>query len=161
MIEIRDIACYVLVRNDLPSLNPGKAMSQTHHAGVQMMGKHGKQQLVQNYVQDGIAQGAVYFNTTLVLAATLDDIIRCGQEADNAGDDVVVFNTVTDPSYPFFVENAEIANLIPQTETTKLIKTMPDGRVLMVREEVTCAWFLGDRLNAQFRALFEGLELHP
>ena len=156
----RELAVYVLLRTDLPSMNAGKAAAQVHHAGVQMVAKHGKQQLVQDYIKDGIAQGAVYFNTTLVLGATLDDIIRCGQEAENAGDDVVVFNTVTDPSYPFFVENAEVADLIPES-VAKAVKKMPDGRVLMVREEVTCAWFCGDRNDVRFRCLFEGLDLHP
>ena len=156
----RDMTVYVLVRTDLPSMNAGKAMAQVHHAGVQMMGKHGKRQLVQDYVKDGIAQGAVYFNTTLVLGATLTDIIQRGQAAGAAGDDVVVFNTVTDPSYPFFVENAEVADLIPET-VAKAIKKMPDGRILMVREEVTCAWFVGDRNDVRFRMLFDGLDLHP
>ena len=30
----RDLAVYVLVRTDIPSMNPGKAMAQVHHAGV-------------------------------------------------------------------------------------------------------------------------------
>ena len=156
----RDLAVYVLLRTDLPSMNPGKAAAQVHHAGVQMMAKHGKRQLVQDYVKDGVAQGAVYFNTTLVLGATLDDIVQRGQAAGAAGDDVVVFNTVTDPSYPFFVENAEVADLIPES-VAKAVKKMPDGRVLMVREEVTCAWFCGDRNDVRFRCLFDGLDLHP
>lgn len=157
----RDLAVYVLLRTDLPSMNAGKAAAQVHHAGVQMMAKHGKQKLVQDYVAAGVAQGAVYFNTTLVLGATLTDIIQRGQAAGAAGDDVVVFNTITDPSYPFFVENTEIANLIPQTDTTKVIKVLDNGKVLMVREEVTCAWFVGDRNDVRFRCLFEGLDLHP
>lgn len=156
----RDLAVYVLLRTDLPSMNPGKAAAQVHHAGVQMMAKHGKRQLVQDYVKDGVAQGAVYFNTTLVLGATLDDIVQRGQAAGAAGDDVVVFNTVTDPSYPFFVENAEVADLISES-VAKAVKKMPDGRVLMVREEVTCAWFCGDRNDVRFRCLFDGLDLHP
>lgn len=157
----RDLAVYVLARTDLPSMNPGKMAAQVHHAGVQMVAKHGKRQMVQDYTADGILQGAVYFNTTIVLGATLYDIIQRGQMAEAAGEDVVVFNTVTDPSYPFFVENTEIAALIPQTETTKAVKYMADGRVLMVREEVTCAWFLGDRNDARFTSIFEGLGLHP
>lgn len=157
----RDLAVYILLRTDLPSMNPGKAAAQVHHAGVQMVAKHGKRQMVQDYVKDGIQQGAVYFNTTLVLGATMDDIIMRGQAAMAAGDDVVVCNTVTDPSYPFFVENMEIANLIPQGDDVKVIKIMDDGRVLMVRPEVTCAWFLGDRNDVRFLCLFEGLNLHP
>lgn len=155
----RDMTCYVLVRTDLPSLNSGKAMSQVHHAGVQMMAKYGGRMKAQDYVADGIAQGAVYFNTTIVLGATLTDILARSAAAEAAGDHVVVFNTVTDPSYPFFVENTEIADLIPES-VAKGVKQMPDGRVLMVREEVTCAWFLGCRMDPAFRALFDGLDLH-
>lgn len=156
----RDLVVYILLRTDLPSMNPGKAAAQVHHAGVQMMAKHGKRKLVQDYVADGVAQGAVYFNTTLVLGATLTDITQRGQAAGAAGDDVVVFNTVTDPSYPFFVENSEVADLISES-VARAIKQMPDGRVLMVREEVTCAWFCGDRNDVRFRCLFDGLDLHP
>lgn len=161
MEEIKqELAVYVLVRTDLPSLNSGKGMAQVHHAGVQLVSKYGAQQLVRDYITQGIQQGADNFNTTLVLGATLDDIIRCAQEAENAGDDVVVFNTVTDPSYPFLVQNGEVADLIPET-VAQAVKQMPDGKILMVRSEVTCAWFLGDRNSARFRVLFDGLDLHP
>lgn len=157
----KDLAVYVLLRTDLPSMTPGKAAAQVHHAGVQMMAKHGKRQLVQDYVKDGIAQGAVYFNTALILGATIVDIVERGMMAEAAGDEVVVFNTVTDPSYPFFVENMEIARLIPQDDATKIVKIMDNGKVLMVRPEVTCSWFVGDRNDPRFRSLFDGLDLHP
>ena len=67
---------------------------------------------------------------------------------------------IIDPSYPFVVENMEIANLIPQNATTKIIKVLDNGKVLMVRPELTVAWVLGDRLDTRFRAWFDGLELH-
>ena len=126
-----------------------------------MVSEYDQFELVRNYVQDGIAQGAVYFNTTLVLGATYADIVRVGTQAELLSDQEVVFNTVVDPSYPFLVQNWEIVNLIPQTDSTRVIKQMADGQVLMVRPEVTCAWFCGDRNNARFRAMFDGLELHP
>ena len=59
------------------------------------------------------------------------------------------------------VENMEIARLIPQDDATKIIKVMDNGKVLMVRPEVTCAWFVGDRNDTRFRSLFDGLDLHP
>ena len=155
----RDLAVYVLVRTDLPSLTPGKAMAQVHHAGVQMMAKYGKDRMTQEYVTDGNAQGAVYFNTTIVLGAPLADILERSHAALVAGEHVLC-HIVTDPSYPFWVENMEIANLIPQTDMTKIIKVLDNGKVLMVREEVTCAWFLGSRTDPEFRALFDGLDLH-
>jgi hypothetical protein len=153
----RDLAVYVLVRTDLPSLTPGKAMAQVHHAGVQMMANHGHHPLVQEYVQTGNAQGANGFNTTIVLGA-------CRQEIHNvmlmAEFKSILFNSVVDPSYPFWVESEEIAMLIPQTDGTRVIKHMCQGKVLMVREELTCAWFLGCRTNPDFTVLFDGLDLH-
>lgn len=157
----RDLAVYVLVRTDLPSLTSGKAMAQANHAGVQMLAKHGKRKLVQDYIKLGTDQGANHFNTTIVLGATLNDIHRCNTSAQSIDETSVMFNTVIDPSYPFFVESAEIADLIPKTDQTKVIKLMENGQVLMVREEVTCAWYLGDRNNPEFRSIFDGLNLHP
>ena len=155
-----DIAVYILARTDLPSLNAGKLAAQVHHAGVQMMAKLSKSSMVKNYILSGVAEGADNFNTTIVLGAELDDIIQCSRIAKFLGDSIVQFDIVTDPSYPFFVENIEIANLITQP-STKLIKTINDGRVLMVRKEITCAWFIGDRNNTDFKNLFSGLSLHP
>lgn len=157
----RELTVYVLVRTDLPSMNPGKAMAQVHHAGVQMMAKRHTKKMVQDYVYDGVAQGADHFNTTIVLGATSEEIGRCCQAADAWGEDVVDFGTVVDPSYPFIVESEEIANLIPQTDITKVIKVLDNGRVLMVRQEMTVAWFLGNRNDERFRNLFIGLNLHP
>jgi peptidyl-tRNA hydrolase len=161
MNDSEDLVCYVLVRTDLPSLNPGKAMSQVHHAGVQMCAKHSLHTLVESYIQQGTVQGADHFNTTIVLGATLAQVKSVMDQAAGYQKSEVVFDVVVDPSYPFFVENEEIANLIPQTEQVKIIKVMPDYRVLMVRPEVTCAWFLGDRNDLRFRVLFDGLDLHP
>ena len=160
MEDQQDLAVYVLVRTDLPSMNAGKAMSQVHHSGVQMMAQYSKLMRVQDYVADGVAQGAAYFNTTIVLGATLSDIFERSHAALEAGEHVALCNIVTDPSYPFLVENMEIAHLIPQNDITKIIKVLDTGKVLMVREEVTCAWFLGSRTDPEFRALFNGLDLH-
>jgi peptidyl-tRNA hydrolase len=160
-MEKKDLAVYVLARTDLPSLNPGKLAAQVHHAGAQMMGKYSRRQLVQDYIKDGKTQGAVYFNTTIVLGASIQDIMQRLHAANQFDETTIVFNSITDPSYPFFVENMEIASLIPPNAKTQIVKTMDDGRVLLTREELTCAWFLGDRNNSSFRNLFEGLSLHP
>jgi peptidyl-tRNA hydrolase len=138
-MEKKDLAVYVLARTDLPSLNSGKLAAQVHHAGVQMMGKYNKRQLVQDYIKYGKTRGAVYFNTTIVLAASINDIIQRLHSANEMAKSMIVFNSITDPSYPFFVENMEIASLIQPNAKTQIIKTMNDGRVLMTREELTCA----------------------
>lgn len=153
----RDLAVYVLVRTDIPSMNPGKAMAQVHHAGVQMMAEHTNHPLVKDYLKAGQKGGAKGFNTTIVLGACLADIdfrlslakreqIPC------------ISSAVVDPSYPFIVER----------EVWEWVKTMKDvpgtelenGKVIATRSETTCAWFLGDRNDPDFKNLFMGLGLH-
>jgi hypothetical protein len=155
-----DYTVYVLVRNDLPSLNSGKAQAQVHHAGTQMMSKYQDHDMVKDYVNWGISQGADHFNTTIVLAANLDQIRDVNLKCAFLDKDRVISDQIIDPSYPFFVENTEIAGLIPQDDVTRVVHHMPDGRVCMVRPEITCAWYLGDRNNSEFTSLFDGLELH-
>lgn len=154
----RELTAYVLARTDLPSMNPGKMAAQVHHAGVQMMANYHRCKMVQDYINDGLAQGANGFNTTIVLGACIASIRHALIMAALTD---AVYEYVMDPSYPFIVESEEIANLIPQKDTTKIIKKMDDGRVMMVREEITCAWFVGDRNNEDFRKLFDGFTLHP
>lgn len=156
----QDLTAYVLVRTDLPSLTPGKAMAQVHHLGVQLVSKH-QGDLVNDYVMTGIEQGADHFNTTIVLGATLSEIEQVLAKSTQLPVTDVIMQRVVDPSYPFFVENEEIADLIPCSDTLKVVSIMQDGRVLMTRQELTCVGFLGDRANPEFRALFDGLHLHP
>lgn len=153
-----DLAVYVLVRTDLPSLNPGKAMSQCHHAAVQMMAQHADKDIVQTYLQQGDEGGADGFNTTIVLGADLHQIMKTNLTAD-AGR--YLHDTVIDPSYPFIVPSQEIADLIPQDDAIKTVKVLDDGRVLMVRPETTVSWYLGDRNDNEFRSMFDDLNLYP
>ena len=151
-----DLVCYVIVRNDLASMNPGKAMAQVHHAGVQMMSLCQSGDIVEQYIRQGIALGADHFNTTLVLAADLPTINDIAESARQAG---YVHGYVTDPTYPFVVDN-EIATLLQDKVACK-VKQLADGQWLMTRREHTVAWFVGDRLDEKFVALFQILPLHP
>ena len=153
----KNLVVYILSRNDLPSLNPGKAMAQIHHAGVQMMSKYHKSPLVKEYINSGIKEGADHFNTTLVLSATFDDIHMATKAMKNLKN--VEYGTVVDPSYPFYVENNEIANLVRSSKY--IFEVVPNGKVLMTRSELTCAWFLGDKNDDKFVENFSSLSLHP
>lgn len=152
-----NIVTYILARSDLPSLNPGKLAAQVHHAGVQMMSKYNKSPLVKEYINSGIKNDADHFNTTLVLSATFDDIHNAAKAMKNLNN--VEYGMVIDPSYPFYVENDEIANLV---RSSKYIhQVVPNGKVLMTRSELTCAWFLGDKNDDTFIDNFLRLPLHP
>jgi peptidyl-tRNA hydrolase len=155
----RDLAVYVLVRNDLPSMNPGKAMAQVHHAGVQLVNKYLNgydSPLVKEYIETGKTQGADNFNTTLVLSATLkqiENVLSIGRLLH------AVCDTVLDPSYPFFVE-PELVPFVEKDTTVSRVGPVGDNE-LFVRPEVTCGWILMDRNNPIMRSLVGAMPLHP
>lgn len=155
----KDLAVYVLVRNDLPSMNAGKMAAQVHHAGVQMMayGQRWDSKLIKEYVDNGVASGADDFNTTLVLSANLQQIINVVELAKKIVG--VPCGVVKDPSYPFFVE----PELVPFVEKdTTVTRIGPAGnKELFVRPEVTCGWVLLDRNDPVMRAIVGTLPLHP
>ena len=151
-----DLTVYVLVRTDLPSLSPAKAMAQTHHAATQMMSKHSNHPFVKGYIEYGIKQGADHFNTTLIMAATLPQLIDIHSNMLTL--DLCCFDIVTDPTYPFVVDS-EISNLLIETDTMKKVKVLDNGDVLWTRNEVTCAWFLIDRNYEAVKSFFKDLSL--
>lgn len=163
----RDLVVYLLVRTDLPSMNAGKAMAQVHHAGVQMAFHCKESSMFLDYLDDGAKGNANGFNTTLSLAATLDDINIIRDRAANVGSNWppaervnIEFGTVVDPSYPFTVDT-EIASLLMDNPKIAFVKHLNNGLSLFTRSEVTCAWFLGDRNDQRFTDLFKSLNLHP
>jgi peptidyl-tRNA hydrolase len=153
----RDLAVYVMVRNDLPSLTPGKAAAQVHHAGVQMIVKHATHKLVRQYIEDGVAQGADQFNTTLTVSANLRQIETAIGRAKSID---VLCDILIDPTYPFFVDS-EVANLLEANPLVKRVGSVSSsGQELFFRSELTCAWMLGDRNDPLFKSIFENMPLY-
>jgi peptidyl-tRNA hydrolase len=150
----KDLTVYVLVRNDLPSLNPGKAAAQVHHAGVQMMVKHANHALVKSYISDGVAGKADGFNTTLTLSASLPQIEACIGKVKNLE---ALCDIVVDPTYPFFVDREIAPFLELNQQVTRIGGNGP--MELFLRNELTCAWALGDRNDVIFKSVFENLQL--
>jgi peptidyl-tRNA hydrolase len=152
----RDLAVYVMVRNDLPSLSPGKAAAQVHHSGVQMMVKHATHKLVRQYIEDGVAQGADQFNTTLTVSANLRQIETAISKAKSMD---VLCDILIDPTYPFFVD-PEIAPLLEANALVKRVGPTSNGQELFLRSELTVAWMLGDRKDPLFKSIFENMPLY-
>lgn len=152
----RDLVVYVMVRNDLPSLNSGKLAAQVHHAGVQMLTKYRDHQLVKDYIADGIAQGADGFNTTLTLSANATQISAAMGKVRHLN---AVCDVLIDPTYPFFVD-PEIAPLLEANTVVKRVGLTGSGKELFLRQELTCAWALGDRKDLIFKSVFEAFPLY-
>ncbi len=105
-----DLICYVIMRTDLDSLNPGKAMAQTHHA-------YGA---LKNAVRANIARQSDYlkwqeateqdFGTVIVLAGS-EGAIQAALDTIHRFKLPVVSGWVHDPAYP--IRDGAITHLVP------------------------------------------------
>lgn len=108
MIEPR---LYIIMREDIPDMNPGKGMAQAAHAQADMieymnnLNDYGVEEMVKLWREDRA------FGTTTVVSAELMDIHEMCDNIEHSG-------MTVDPSYPW-------RNFYGQPFTT---------------EEVTCAW---------------------
>ncbi len=138
-----NLVLYILMRNDLPSLNSGKAMAQSAHAGNQFIYQYldnSENKRIKTQIKEwqGCANG---FGTTITLAVNkqdIKDIIDVGIKYHFACDKVV------DPTYPFIVDK-EIYDCIDKTKLTTEPFFTKDGNVALCREEVTCGFIFGDK----------------
>lgn len=150
---------YVLMRNDLTSLNTGKAMAQATHAGHALTAKVEKLQnekLTELYVNwaNTTRQG---FGTTIVLSVNVKELVETvSMLEDNVG---IATEAVYDPTYPYIVDN-EFANLIPETVDTSK-RFQKDGKTVMFRNEITCGYVFGDKNSFEIRTMLKKFPLHP
>lgn len=151
------LIAYLIVRNDLPSMNPGKMAAQAFHAGnqiAQYCGVSGERptgqraELARSYLREGTQQGADGFNTTIGLEANGEQMKALLGKLDAYP---YPYNAVIDPSYPFWMDE----ELIPFVSGVTITETRnPDtGMVLATRREMTGVWLIGDRDDVSFRCL--------
>ncbi len=90
---VEEFYLYILMRNDMDSLNPGKAVAQGAHAANQFV-KQRYQLWNKEYKKWAGDRG---YGTTIVLSASQQQIIECIMA--NPGDDYCK-GIVTDETYP-------------------------------------------------------------
>lgn len=143
---------YILMRTDLPSMNPGRAMAQAAHAANQFIYERGSSKAVREWQKD--ANG---FGTTICLAATktlIEDIVEKARlDAHYAG-------LVYDPTYKFDVPAELVPLIIPNALTASTI-TKEDGSCIMFRNELTCGYLFISNDNPDRESLVGHLRLHP
>lgn len=142
------------MRNDLPSMNAGKAMAQAAHAANQFVHQwKGKLRSVWEWQKESMRG----FGTTIVLAVDHDTLVNTVELAHIK---CVPNGEVCDDTYPF-ITNKEIAALIPQNKQTAPAIFKEDGRVVMFRNELTCGYvFVADGSIEQIE-IVGALPLHP
>jgi len=146
---------YILIRNDLPSLNPGKAVAQASHAVSQFMTKFPKESKKWCSEADG-------FGTTITLEGELNDIQNF--MAHTVYHKGFCCGDIEDPTYPFYLQKEIIPYLDPQYKIEYEDPAL-DSRydtVPATRKEYTCSWFFveNDDKEDMMEMLKEELEFH-
>ena len=124
---------YILIRNDLHSMNSGKAIAQAAHCVSQFMTKFPKE--AKKWCEE--ANG---FGTTIVLEGSQEEIenfleyIR--KEKYSNGD-------IIDPTYPFKLQKEIIPYLVEGLGDIQVADDNEDpyGMVKATRKEYTASWF--------------------
>ena len=127
---------YILMRNDLDSLNPGKAMAQASHASNQFVHNIKEGGMIDyelfNMWSNETTQG---FGTVLVLSVNETQLRSCIMMADKH---LARCGIVHDPTYP--IQDGEIVHHIPLD---------------------TCGYIFGDKDDPMINAIVGLLPLHP
>jgi len=128
---------YILMRNDMPSMNIGKAMAQASHASNQFIHSHKDDSEVKHWMK----QTDYGFGTVIVLSATGEEV----NEIDSICNDLyhqenykIIHDIVTDPTYPYVV-NKETYNLLSH-DNMKINKDLDDNKFLLTRSAITCSY---------------------
>ena len=130
---------YILMRTDLASMNPGKAMAQASHAGSTFVhnaepGYNVDEELF-NAWQRETPQG---FGTVLVLGVTEVQMRTAVAVAESFGVDKFPCEIIHDPTYP--LQDGDTTHFIPVD---------------------TCGYIFGDKENITLQAILQNFELHP
>jgi peptidyl-tRNA hydrolase len=126
------------MRNDLASLNAGKAMAQASHASnaflfnlVNDPSKADYKDLVEEWIST-TTQG---FGTVFVLAVNEEQLNKAIDLADADG---FATNIITDPTYP--IKDGDVTHHLPLD---------------------TCGYIFGDHEDPMLRLITQDLELYP
>jgi 2-hydroxy-3-keto-5-methylthiopentenyl-1-phosphate phosphatase len=130
---LNDPAFYILMRSDLDSMNPGKAMAQASHAYAALRKAIKSKLNIQRDFIDWMNTTEQDFGTTIVLSGTERQIDSALDRINR--DRLMCSGWVYDPTYP--VRDGKVTHLVPV---------------------LTCAFVFGERKEIKF--LTQHMELH-
>lgn len=126
---------YILVRNDLHSMNVGKAIAQASHCVSQFMTKFPKEAKEWCKEADG-------FGTTVVMEGNQEELEKFMNDyVKHQG--YVCNGDIIDPTYPFKLQEEIIPFLVEGLNDIKVVDYTTDqyGMVKATRKEYTSSWF--------------------
>lgn len=146
---------YILMRTDLPSMNPGKAMAQASHASNAFVGKIRDNKLTSNKeFETWQKETPQHFGTAIVLGVTGIQLEKTIGSAKLKG---FIADNIIDPEYHYKV-NGEIAKLLNPSEAHIF---EGNKEYNLFRREVTCGYIFGDKEDIAATKILADLKLHP
>ncbi len=139
MVVVMKNILYIFMRNDLPSMNAGKAMAQASHASSQLVTNYSsKFEDIKNWAEEGKG-----FGTTIVLEGSKNSISHLLLNVINKRYSIITGNII-DETYPFKAQK-EILDLLNFKDNEYDIQIVDDtmdkfGMILCTRKEHTCSW---------------------
>jgi hypothetical protein len=143
---MRDYRLYILMRNDLPSMGPGRAAAQASHAANAFIHEWGSRGDVTEWTYQ-TKQG---FGTAIILSANKGQIEKILKSR------VIPQGWVIDPDYVVSV-SVELAPYIKRV--FKEVSETDPTKLLIHRSEKTCAYVFG--LKEDLEHLVGELPLYP
>lgn len=130
---------YILMRNDIASMNPGKAMAQASHASNAFVSNaepayNVDEKLFEQW-QQSTPQG---FGTVLVLGVTEAQMRTAVKVAESCGIDKFPCDIIHDPTYP--IQDGDTVHHIPLD---------------------TCAYVFGDKEDLMLTSILQNFSLYP
>lgn len=136
---------YLLIRNDLPSLNPGKAVAHGAHAANMFADQIVHEMYAGHHdsYNRWVAESNLGFGTTIALSANRQQIESAVMIADAMG---FPAGKAIDTSYPYET-TAEIAKLIVHPEAYPPV--LRGDKAICFRVEWAAAFVFGNKLDLQ------------
>jgi hypothetical protein len=135
---------YVFVRTDLPSMTPGKAQAHSGHAANAFIYKNyikANPQSVRLEIYNWIESTPQGFGTQINLKAPWSEVIDIIAAASQDG---FLCDLVTDPTYPYEVDE-EVFDLLPNETHTAAPIVKDNKRYMCFRVEQTAAYIFGSK----------------
>ncbi len=154
-----DIVMYLLMRNDIPSMNPGKLAAQASHVSNACVYniKNNKNKKINGMLKIWENQTVQGFGTAICLSVTEKDIF----DISVFNRENFIFDYVYDPSYPCYIPT-EVAKFMHSATLEKdgyqvIVK---DGEnSIFLRPELVGAYMFGDK--EEMSKYVERFKLYP
>jgi peptidyl-tRNA hydrolase len=157
-IDNADPVLYLIMRNDMPSMNPGKLAAQAAHLSTSFTFKmldrvHGNSRLFQLFTK-WTKSTKQNFGTKICLGASYKQIMALNFK-DVVGTDYVA-DTINDPEYPEII-SLEVAHDLIKKKNKNVIIAGTKG--IYLRDETVGCYLFCDR-NSDIRNMVNHLKLY-